>query len=103
MAILRDICGTDDLHFQLTRELLDVERQHRSMARRAGLFKALEQAGLHDVPVFLGGIIPQNDVPALTSMGVKQVFGPGASIPQIVQSFRDSAEQRDPTRHEAVE
>ncbi len=44
MAILREICGPDDLHFQLTRELLDVERQHRSMARRAGLFKALEQA-----------------------------------------------------------
>jgi DNA sulfur modification protein DndC len=44
MAILREICGGDDLHFQLTRELLDVERQHRSMARRAGLFKALEQA-----------------------------------------------------------
>jgi DNA sulfur modification protein DndC len=44
MAILHEICGSDDLHFQLTRELLDVERQHRSMARRAGLFKALEQA-----------------------------------------------------------
>lgn len=44
IAILREICGSDDLHFQLTRELLDVERQHRSMARRAGLFKALEQA-----------------------------------------------------------
>lgn len=44
MAILREICASDDLHFQLTRELLDVERQHRSMARRGGLFKALEQA-----------------------------------------------------------
>lgn len=44
MAVLREICGSDDLHFQLTRELLDVERQHRSMVRRAGLFKALEQA-----------------------------------------------------------
>lgn len=43
MAILREIAG-DDLHFQLTRELLDVERQHRSMGRRHGLFKALDQA-----------------------------------------------------------
>jgi len=42
--ILRDICGDDVLHFQMTRELLDIERQHRSMARRAGLFKALEQS-----------------------------------------------------------
>jgi DNA sulfur modification protein DndC len=44
MAVLRAICGDDDLHYQLTRELLDVERQHRTMVRRAGLFKAMEQA-----------------------------------------------------------
>lgn len=43
MEVLKEICG-DELHYQLTRELLDVERQHRTMARRAGLFKALEQA-----------------------------------------------------------
>lgn len=44
IAMLRDLCGDDALHFQLTRELLDLERQHRSMARRSGLFKALEQS-----------------------------------------------------------
>lgn len=43
MTLLREICD-DELHFQLTRELLDVERQHRSMGRRHGLFKALEKA-----------------------------------------------------------
>ncbi|MFK3780957.1 DNA phosphorothioation system sulfurtransferase DndC [Agrobacterium sp. NPDC089420] len=44
IEILRQICGEDELHFQLTRELLDIERQHRTMARRSGLFKALEQS-----------------------------------------------------------
>ncbi|MDQ4408680.1 MULTISPECIES: hypothetical protein [unclassified Rhizobium] len=44
MEILRQICGEDELHFQLTRELLDIERQHRTMARRSGLFRALEQS-----------------------------------------------------------
>jgi DNA sulfur modification protein DndC len=44
IAILRSLCEGDELHFELARELLDVERQHRTMARRAGLFKALEQA-----------------------------------------------------------
>lgn len=44
MAILRAICAADDLHFELTRELLDIERQHRTMARRSGLFKSLETA-----------------------------------------------------------
>jgi len=43
MELLREICD-DDLHFQLARELIDVERQHRSMGRRHGLFKALEGA-----------------------------------------------------------
>lgn len=44
MSVLRDICGDDDLHYQLTRELLSVEKRYRSMLRRAGLFKAIEQA-----------------------------------------------------------
>jgi DNA sulfur modification protein DndC len=42
--ILREICGSDTLHFQLTRELLSVEKRHKSMLRRAGLFEAIEDA-----------------------------------------------------------
>ena len=44
MDLLRRACDGDEIHFQLTRELLDVERRHRSMGRRAGLFQALEKA-----------------------------------------------------------
>jgi DNA sulfur modification protein DndC len=44
MDILRDLCDGDDLHFQLARELLSIEKRHKSMLRRAGLFDALEQA-----------------------------------------------------------
>ncbi len=44
MDLLRDLCGDDDLHFQLTRELLSIEKRHKSMLRRAGLFESLEQA-----------------------------------------------------------
>ncbi len=42
--ILRELCGDDHLHFQLTRELLSIEKRHKSMLRRAGLFEAVEQA-----------------------------------------------------------
>ncbi len=42
--ILRDLCGKDALHFQLTRELLSIEKRHKSMLRRAGLFEVVEQA-----------------------------------------------------------
>ncbi|MGD9537113.1 MAG: DNA phosphorothioation system sulfurtransferase DndC [Alphaproteobacteria bacterium] len=44
MGLLRELCGEDDLHFQLTRELLSIEKRHKSMLRRAGLFDALEDA-----------------------------------------------------------
>ena len=44
MALLRELCGDDELHFQLVRELLSVEKRHKSMLRRTGLFKALENS-----------------------------------------------------------
>lgn len=44
IRILREICGDDKLHFELMRELLDMERQYSSMSRRAGLFESLEEA-----------------------------------------------------------
>jgi DNA sulfur modification protein DndC len=44
MNILADISEGDRLHYQLVRELLDVEHRYRTMARRAGLYEALDQA-----------------------------------------------------------
>jgi DNA sulfur modification protein DndC len=44
IALLRDLCKGDGLHFELMRELLSVEKGHKSMLRRAGLFNAIEQA-----------------------------------------------------------
>jgi methylmalonyl-CoA mutase, C-terminal domain len=38
---------------------------------------------LTDIPVFLGGIIPTDDMPRLKELGIKGVFGPGASIEEI--------------------
>ena len=42
LGILRDTAGGDELHYELIRNLLDVERRFRTMAKRRGLFKALE-------------------------------------------------------------
>lgn len=46
VGLLRQILGeeSDSLHFELVRELLDIEQRHRAMSRRAGLFDALETA-----------------------------------------------------------
>ena len=40
---LREICGEDALHFELVRDLLEVERTHRTMTRRVGLYDELEK------------------------------------------------------------
>uniref|UniRef100_UPI0025F54629 DNA phosphorothioation system sulfurtransferase DndC n=1 Tax=uncultured Thiohalocapsa sp. TaxID=768990 RepID=UPI0025F54629 len=44
MALLRELCGEDRLHYELTRELLSITRQQRSSARRARLNQRIEQA-----------------------------------------------------------
>jgi DNA sulfur modification protein DndC len=44
VEILRSVTGDDRLHFELVRELLDIEQRHRAQARRAGLFDSLEKA-----------------------------------------------------------
>lgn len=49
----------------------------------------LHQKGMAGVPVFVGGIIPDEDVPALTSLGVRGIFGPGTSTDAIVKAIRE--------------
>lgn len=44
LEILQDVCGNDELHYQLMRELLSVEKKYKSMLRRPGLFEAIDQA-----------------------------------------------------------
>src|SRR5665811_2138138 len=43
----------------------------------------LQAEGLTDVLVTAGGIIPDDDVPALKAAGVSAVFGPGTTIAEV--------------------
>ena len=43
---------------------------------------------LGDVPIILGGIIPEEDKPRLQEMGVAAIFGPGSSTETIEQEIR---------------
>jgi DNA sulfur modification protein DndC len=43
MDTLRELCGEDRLHYELTRELLSVTNQQRSSGRRSGLYDQLEK------------------------------------------------------------
>lgn len=42
MAILAEACGSDRLHYELSRELLSITRQQRNAARRSGLFENIQ-------------------------------------------------------------
>lgn len=50
----------------------------------------LKEEEMTDVPLFLGGIIPDEDIPQLKEMGVSAVFGPGSSIDEIAMFVRES-------------
>lgn len=57
------------------------------------LMSALREAGLHDVAVIVGGIVPDEDVAALAQSGVARVFHPGSSLDEIAQYVRRLALQ----------
>ena len=48
----------------------------------------LKANGQESVKVFLGGIIPDEDVPKLIDMGIRGVYGPGTSTETIVDDIR---------------
>ena len=51
----------------------------------------LRDNGQDDVIVVAGGIIPDDDIPALREMGVKGVFGPGTPTQKIIDFVREEA------------
>lgn len=52
------------------------------------IMELLRANDMGDVPVFLGGIIPNDDVAAMKAAGVREVFGPGTSTEAIVEAIR---------------
>lgn len=54
------------------------------------ILELAHEAELDDVPIFLGGIVPDDDVETLLAAGVKAIFGPGTSMADIVTAIRES-------------
>ena len=52
------------------------------------LMASLRDAGLGDVVVVVGGIVPDEDEAALLASGVARVFHPGASLEEIAEYIR---------------
>jgi methylmalonyl-CoA mutase C-terminal domain/subunit len=54
----------------------------------AAIQELLREKDAQDITVIGGGIIPEQDFPALYSSGIKAIFTPGASLDSIVDWIR---------------
>ena len=66
------------------------------MALVPRVIELLRQNGQEHVKVFVGGIIPDEDVPKLKEMGVLEVYGPGTLTSDIVADIRKAVLGEEP-------
>lgn len=64
------------------------------MALTPRIVELLRANGQTDVHVFIGGIVPDEDIPRLKQLGIREVYGPGASTEDIVRDIRSAAAKR---------
>lgn len=55
---------------------------HLPLARQ--IRQAQQAAGVDDIPLVVGGTIPDQDIAALTGLGVRAVYGVGTPIEDVV-------------------
>jgi len=65
---------------------------HMALAPR--ILELLKANGQEHVKVFLGGIIPDEDLPRLKEMGVTGVYGPGTSTDDIINDVRSAIAEK---------
>ncbi|RJP27026.1 MAG: cobalamin B12-binding domain-containing protein [Actinobacteria bacterium] len=60
---------------------------HLSIVRR--LMAVMDEKGIGDKMVLVGGIVPDEDIPRLKEMGVAEVFVSGTYITQVAEYIKD--------------
>jgi len=58
------------------------------MALVPRVIELLKANGQQDVKIFVGGIIPDEDVPRLKEIGVFEVYGPGSPTEKVITDIR---------------
>jgi methylmalonyl-CoA mutase C-terminal domain/subunit len=59
------------------------------------VMRLLREKGLDKVEVFVGGIIPEADIPGLKAAGVAAVFGPGTPTAEVAAAIRNAQGEPD--------
>lgn len=65
---------------------------HRSIVPRIN--QQLIEKGMGNVPIIVGGIIPDEDIQFLKDNGVQAVFTPGANLNDIIAAFKEAVAVR---------
>jgi methylmalonyl-CoA mutase C-terminal domain/subunit len=64
------------------------------MALVPRVVELLRKQGQENVALFLGGIIPEEDIPALIEMGVAAIYGPGTSTQVVTEAIKKVVEKQ---------
>ena len=54
----------------------------------AKIISSFREKGLSDIPIIVGGIIPEADIPKLKKIGIKEVFNPGTTTGEVIECVR---------------
>jgi len=65
---------------------------HLSICRR--VLELVGERGMEGVKLFVGGIIPTQDIPELKALGVADVFLPGASTQDVIAALQEGVATR---------
>ncbi len=49
----------------------------------------LQEKDMGDTPVILGGTVPPDDIPKLKEAGLKEIFGPGTPLEEIIRTVSE--------------
>jgi methylmalonyl-CoA mutase C-terminal domain/subunit len=58
------------------------------------VMRMLKEEGAEDVVVFAGGIIPEQDIPRLKELGIREIFLPGTPTSTAVNAIRAACASR---------
>src|SRR5205814_6224367 len=64
------------------------------MALFPRVVEEMRKRGLDDVLIYAGGIIPDDDIPAIKEMGIAGVFGPGTPMEDAVRFVHENVRPR---------